>query len=269
MYNTGNFARDCALIRQRRPIILNITNYVAMNFTANALLAVGASPVMSKEPSEIEELSAAADSVVINLGCLEKDQVRSTELAAGTALSEGKPWVLDPAGAGLSAYRTDTALRLIKEFKPSVIKGNAAEILCLCGQGYAGHGLDSVLDSSEAVSAAVSLSAKTGTVVCISGKSDYITDGNMLIRIGNGSSMMSLVTALGCTASAICGAFLSVNSNSPEAAANAMSLMGLAGEKAAGNCAGPGSFVPAFLDALYNIDAKAAAESIEYEKRTA
>lgn len=269
MFNTGNFSRDCAEIRRQSPLILNITNYVAMNFSANALLAVGASPLMSKEREEAEELANSARALVINIGCLETADVAAMERAAAVAHGSGKPWVLDPVGAGLSRLRSETALRLIREYSPSLVRGNASEIMFLAGLGRHGNGVDSLQASEEALPSAVSLARSTGAVVAVSGATDYLTDGERVTSIGNGSAMMSAVTAMGCTASAICAAFLSVNDRHLEAATNAMALTGLAGEIAAGICKGPGTMSAAFLDALYGIDAAKASESIIYEEVSA
>ncbi len=260
-----SFSDDCRNIREQSPIVHNITNYVAMNFSANALLALGASPVMSSEPLEMTEIAAACTSAVINIGCLESLQIKAMEIAASEMYRLSKPWVLDPVGAGLSRLRLDTALDLAKRFHPSVIRGNASEIMALSGEKSAARGVDTAQDSLVAEEAAKRLASATGAVVSVSGKVDLITDGTRCVRILNGSPMMPAVTAMGCTASAVTAAFLAVDGNPLRAASLAMAVMGVAGERAAAVSRGTGSFAVNFIDALSRIDPENDSELIRYE----
>ena len=280
MKDTAFLAGYLRRIREFSPLVHNITNYVAMNLSANALLAIGASPLMSSEEKEMEEISAISDALVINLGCIESGQLRAARIAASEALRSGKPWVLDPVGAGLSLLITSAATQLAMEYGPSVIRGNASEIIALanaCAQAQcspdmtAAHGVDSGVDSAMAIDSAKALALHSGAVVSVSGPVDYITDGKELVRVSNGHPIMPRVTAMGCTASAVTAAFLAVtgrNGAEPghdvrsgngesdprlEAAASAMLAMGIAGETAAKDCKGPGTFVPLFIDALANL----------------
>ncbi|MCQ2148912.1 MAG: hydroxyethylthiazole kinase [Bacteroidales bacterium] len=241
---------DCLRLRRQSPLIHNVTNYVAMNFTANALLAVGASPFMSSEPDEVREIVDLADALVVNVGCLGTEQARAMYLAVEEAVLKGKPWVLDPAGVGLSCLRTSTVLDLISRFHPSVIRGNASEIAFLSGTGNAPRGMDSKLDSASVVDGAVTFARKSGSVISVSGSVDYVTDGNEIREIRGGSTLMKRVTAMGCTASALTGAFLAVNGNFLEAASHAAELMSEAGSIAAAGEPGPGTFAVKFIDAL-------------------
>ena len=268
MFDTGIFSRDCAGIRRQSPLILNITNYVAMNFSANALLAVGASPLMSKESEEVEELVNSANALVINIGCLETSDLEAMERAACISHTNGKPWVIDPVGVGLSRLRAETTLRLIRKYRPSVIRGNASEIRFLAGDSSIQKGVDSSFDSTEAVEHAASLALETGAVISVSGAVDYITDGTDIIEIRNGSPMMSKVTAMGCTATALTGAFLAVDQDPMQAAAGAMAFMGIAGEYAEKVSSGPGSFAAAFIDCLDALNSDNISENIDYEQRT-
>ena len=237
------------------PVVHSITNYVVMNTTANALLAIGASPVMAHAEEEMAEMVAIASSLVINIGTLSPAWIRSMFLAAEHAQDRGIPIVLDPVGAGATTYRTRTARELIRKARPSIIRGNASEILAVCGDDAHGQGrtkgVDSLDASSTAVAAARSLHEAYGSMVCISGATDYIVGGSSLIQVHNGHPMMTRVTGLGCTATALCGAFAAVEADPGLAAAKAMVVMGIAGEIAAGKAEGPGTLQLHFLDALF------------------
>lgn len=237
-------------IRGKTPLIHNITNYVVMNTTANALLAIGASPVMAHAAEEVEEMVAIAGALVINIGTLSDKWVESMFRAAREAKNRNIPIVLDPVGAGATRYRTETARKLISTVSPSIIRGNASEIMALLEKGAGTKGVDSTALSHAAIDAARGLNMTYGSTICVSGETDYIID-NDIIEIRNGHPMMSRVTGFGCTASALCGAFAAVNSNYAMAAAQAMAVMGIAGEIAAETVAGPGSLQTAFLDTLY------------------
>lgn len=249
----SSLQNDCALIRARSPLVHNISNYVAMNFAANALLAIGASPLMSFYPLEMEDLVKACDALVINIGCLDAQQIEAMRLAAATASRLGRPWVLDPVGAGVSGARAELC-RELTGLGPSVIRGNASEISFLAGADEHGsRGVDSTVESRDAVEAARILARSSGAVVSMSGATDYITDGTRLETVTDGDPIMPRVTAMGCTASSITGAFLAVDPDSFDAALNAMRLMGKAGKKAAGMAAGTGSFAVRFIDCLGEI----------------
>ncbi len=245
--------RDLTAIRAQAPVVLNLTNYVVMNTTANALLAAGASPIMAHAPQELEEMVNIASSVVINIGTLDDDWLASMRLAARLARAGGKPLVLDPVGAGASRLRTETSLALISEGNAAVIRGNASEILALCRVEADTRGVDSSACSREAEQVALELARTTGAVVSVSGQPDVIAADGHLTRISNGHAMMTRVTGLGCTATALTGAFLAVNRDAAEAAAHAMGLMGIAGEVAAELAIGPGTLQLHLLDCLHTM----------------
>ncbi|HOD33664.1 MAG: Hydroxyethylthiazole kinase [Acidobacteria bacterium ADurb.Bin340] len=239
-------------IRARGPLVHNITNHVVMNLTANALLTLGASPVMAHAEEEVEEMASVSAALVLNLGTLSPAWVRAMQLAAGAANRKGIPIVLDPVGAGATAYRTRTALELLERFRPSILRANASEVLSLVGSGQ-GKGVDSGDDPEAALSAALRLNESCGCVVCISGAVDLVSGPSGILRIPVGHPMMGRVTGMGCTATALCGAFAAVDPDPAAAAASAMSVMGVAGSLAAERAAGPGSFVVHFLDALHRL----------------
>lgn len=244
---------DVSAIREKSPLVHNITNYVVMNTTANALLALGASPVMAHAVQEVEAMVSMAGALVINIGTLSREWIAAMETAAAKAKEMGTPMVLDPVGAGATDYRTRTARHLVETFSPEVIRGNGSEIMALCSESVRTKGVDSSSESHAALDAAASLVSATNGVVCITGKTDYIVSGRGSTAITNGHPMMPRVTGLGCTASALCGAFAAVNEDTAQAVAHAMAVMGIAGEMAAVSAHGPGSFQTAFIDALYQL----------------
>jgi len=243
-------------IRAKGPVVHNITNYVVMNSTANALLAIGASPVMAHAEQEMAEMVGIASALVINIGTLSEGWVRSMFKAAEAARKKGIPIVLDPVGVGATAYRTETARALIKAVSPEIIRGNASEIMALLDAGSKTRGVDSSAASEEAVTIGRELNRQSGSVVCISGATDYTIGPAGVIMTKNGHPLMTRVTGLGCTASALCGAFAAVKADPFLAAAEAMAVMGIAGEIAAARSQGPGSLQSNFLDALYMLSAE-------------
>ena len=251
MTNLLNIWASVQEIRRRAPVVHSITNYVVMNNTANALLALGASPIMAHAEEEMAEMVALSAALVINIGTLSAAWIRSMFAAAEHACKRGIPIVLDPVGAGATTYRTSTARDLIDAARPCIIRGNASEIMALCSDGIRSKGVDSANAASEALSAAQSLHQAFGSTVSISGETDYIVGEAGLIQVRNGHPMMTRVTGLGCTASALCGAFAAVEPDPMRAAAQAAIVMGIAGEMAAEGARGPGTLQVLILDALY------------------
>ncbi|MCQ8239980.1 hydroxyethylthiazole kinase [Rhizosaccharibacter radicis] len=271
----GAVADTLDAVRARRPLVHNITNLVVANSTANALLAIGASPAMVMSPEEAGAFARIADSLVINLGTVDAVSAGAMRLAAAAAQEAGTPWVLDPVAVGPLSFRSELALSLLR-FRPGAIRGNASEIMALSGLCGApadgstgddgggddtgsddtggGRGVDSAHGADAARSAAIALARHTGAAVSVSGAVDLVTDGVRTLRIGNGNPLMTRVTGLGCTATALTGACLSTASDTLQAAAHAMVLTGLAGEIAAEEAAGPGSLQVRLLDALHALD---------------
>jgi hydroxyethylthiazole kinase len=244
------FGEGLHRIRAKAPLVHNITNFVVMNTTANALLAIGASPVMAHSVREVGQMVAIASALVLNIGTLSEEWVDAMLLAGRAARQRGIPIVLDPVGAGATSYRTETALLLMREVSPTIVRGNASEIHALDSTVGATRGVDSVHTAEESVSAAQSLSAAYGCVVSVSGATDVIVSGTKLARVHNGVPLMTRVTGLGCTATAITGAFAAVEASAFHAAIQAMALIGVAGEIAAERAAGPGTLQVGLLDAL-------------------
>jgi hydroxyethylthiazole kinase len=243
-------------LRERSPLVHCITNYVSMDIVANALLAVGAAPAMVHAAEEVEEFVGIAHALVVNIGTLSPPWVGAMRLAADRAVALGKPWVLDPVGAGATRYRTDTARDLAAR-KPAVIRGNASEILALEGAAQATRGVDSAHASSDALASARSLARQLGCVVAITGAVDFVTDGTRTLSVSNGVVMMTRVTAIGCSATALVAAFVAAHDDPLLATAAALGVLGVAGEIAARDWPGPGTFRVKLLDALYMMEADA------------
>jgi len=241
-------------LRAKKPLIHNITNYVVMNYTANALLACGASPVMAHAAEEVEEMVSLAGALVLNIGTLTPQWVEAM-LSAGKKANELKvPIVLDPVGSGATRLRTESANRLARELSIQVVRGNASEVLSLAKKEARTKGVDSVHAVEEAEGAAIALAKELKTTLAITGKVDLITDGKRICKVHNGDALMGMVTGTGCTATVIIGAFLAVDPDPVEAATTALAYFGLAGEKAAAQTKSPGSYQIALLDAIYSID---------------
>ncbi len=251
--NPSSIWNDVEIIRKKTPLVHNITNYVVMNNTANALLALGASPVMAHAEPEVAEMVTIAGALVINIGTLSDPWISAMTIAAARAKELKIPIVLDPVGVGATTYRTRTARQLLQVASPTIIRGNGSEIMALCEQNVATKGVDSTSASDLAIDSAMALGRELGAVVCITGETDYIVSGESLISVKNGHHMMPRVTGLGCTATALCGAFAAINPDPALAAAHAMAVMGIAGEMAAETAKGPGSLQVNFIDALYQL----------------
>lgn len=255
-------------VRSDSPLVHNITNYVVMNSTANALLSVGASPVMAHAVDEVEDMVGIASALVINMGTLSEKWVEAMLKAGKKAKDIGIPVVFDPVGVGATPYRTNTAEAIINVCKPSIIRGNASEIMALCNTKIRTKGVDSTMSADSALESARFLARETGAVVVISGEIDYITDGEKLVSLKNGSPLMPKVTGMGCTATAIIGAFAGIGEDLFSASVMAMAVMGIAGEIAAEKSEGPGSMQLHFLDELHNLSAESVDSHLKLEYET-
>lgn len=254
-----------SLVRERAPLIHNITNLVSMDVVANCLLALGASPAMAHAEEEVADFALIADALVVNIGTLSPPWMASMEQAAGQVRAQNKPWVLDPVGAGATPYRTRTAIALAA-LGPRVIRANASEVLALAGAAAAPtRGVDSSHATEAAIGAARELARELGTVIAITGTVDHITDGRRLLKVRNGHPLMTRVTGLGCAASAIVAAFLAVADDPAEASAHALAVFGLAGEHAAATSAGPGSFRWQIIDRLARLDEATVLDGVRIE----
>lgn len=239
-------------LRAKRPLVHNITNYVAMTISANVLLALGASPAMVHAVEEVEDFVAISDALAVNIGTLSPLWVEAMRAAVAKANALGKPWVLDPVGCGATPYRTQAAVELAA-LRPTLIRGNASEILSLAGQTGSGKGVDSTAKAGDAVSAAASLAKRTGAVVAVTGAIDYVCDGTTQVAIETGHALMPLSTALGCSLSAVTAAFAAVRPPR-EATIAALAVFGAAGAAAGERARGPGHLPAEICDELYRMD---------------
>jgi hydroxyethylthiazole kinase len=244
---------DIQTIKKNFPLVHNITNYVVMEQTANSLLAIGASPAMVHAVEEAEDMAMTADSLVLNIGTLSSSWLAGMMLALKAANSKGIPIVFDPVGSGAIPYRTRAANSILNQSTVTVIRGNASEILSLNGNPALSKGADSLLNTSDYLEQAKTVSITHKCIVWMSGQTDVVTDGQSVLLVHNGHTLMRKVTGMGCTATAITGAFLAVNPKPLRGCAHAAILTGIAGEIAATKGEGPGSFKLAFIDALHNI----------------
>ncbi len=255
---TAVTARLLGEVRSSSPLVQNITNFVSMDVAANVLLAIGASPAMVHAPEETPEFVGFSRALVINIGTLSKQWVESMEVATTAAHAQGTPWVLDPVGAGATRFRDQTVQKLLRH-RPAVIRGNASEIMAvarvagLTTDAARPKGVDSSNTTSEAEELAILLARHCLCTVAATGAIDFVTDGQRSVRLSNGSPLMARVTALGCSLSAVVGAFLGVADDPFEAAVAAVGAYGVAGEIAAEKASGPGSYRVAFLDTLYAV----------------
>jgi hydroxyethylthiazole kinase len=240
-------------VRDTGPLIHNVTNYVAMDVSANALLAAGASPAMVHAVDEVTDFAGIASAVVVNIGTLSAPWVEAMRAAAEVAVARGIPWVLDPVGVGATPYRTKVAADLLG-LRPTVVRCNASEALALAGAAAAGKGVDSIAGTDEATEAAASLAVATGGIVAVTGVVDLVTDGHRAVGIGGGHPLMARVTALGCSASALVGAGCAVAADPFVGTASALAAFGVAGARAGAAAAGPGSFRVALLDELHGLE---------------
>jgi hydroxyethylthiazole kinase len=243
-------------VRKENPLIHNITNVVVTNFTANGLLALGASPVMAYAPEEVSDMAAIAGSLVLNIGTLNSQVVESMLIAGKSANKHGVPVILDPVGAGATAFRTETARKLMEELEISIIRGNAAEIANVAGEKWEIRGVDAGKSAGDVAELAVSAAKKLKTTVALTGKDDIITDGKTTIIAHNGHPILTKVTGTGCLLSSVIGAFSAVEKNQLHSAAAAIVTYGVAAEIAANKCAdqGPGSFQIEFLNQLSKVN---------------
>lgn len=264
---------DIAAVRLSSPLVHSITNLVVMNFNANVLLAAGASPVMAHAHEEVGDMTSLAQALVLNIGTLDPYWVESMTLALRVAVRRGIPAVLDPVGAGATAYRNETLEKLLAIAAPTVIRGNPSEIMSMAGSTVKTRGVDSSTAVSAALASAMALAERTGATVCVSGETDHVFDlKKRWARLSNGHAWMTRITGVGCSASALVGAFSAVQPDAWRATTAAMALLGVAGEVAAektqANGAGVGSMAAILLDELQLINAETFERRLKMEVAT-
>ena len=250
---------DVAAVRERSPLVHSITNLVVINFNANVLLAAGASPVMAHAHDEVADMAGIAQALVLNIGTLEPYWIEAMEIALKTATQRAIPVVLDPVGAGATGYRNQSLERLLDAGAPTVIRGNGSEIMSTAGLAVRTRGVDSSAGANDALGAAQALVQRTRGVVCVSGVTDHVLDaGRRWARLDNGHAWMTRITGVGCSATALVGAFCAVQPDAWRATTAAMALLGVAGELAAEQAQaagrGLGTMQALLLDALQLLD---------------
>jgi hydroxyethylthiazole kinase len=242
-------------VREGKPLVHQITNYVVMNETANATLALGALPVMAHAGEEVEEMARIASSLVLNIGTLSEHWIEAMLLAGAAASARHIPVVLDPVGVGATTYRTETAKRILDVVDVTVLRGNAGEVATLVGVDAEVRGVESIASGGDPAELARQAGRQLGLVASVTGPVDHVSDGETVVAIANGHPMMAAITGTGCISSALTGCFLAVNREAPLAAAvEALVAFGVAGEDAASGAKGPGSFHVALYDELAALD---------------
>lgn len=242
-----------ARIRERHPLVHHITNFVVMNDTANATLALGATPVMAHAREEVGEMVGMAGALVLNPGTLTPNWVDAMLIAGKRANKLGVPVIYDPVGVGATKLRTKTGARFLKSLRLAVVRGNSGEVGALAGAGGVVRGVDSVEGVKNPASVAKNFAYRYDTVVAITGKRDIVSDGRRVLGIDNGHALLQTITGSGCMATTAVAAFCAVEPDHLAATAAALACYGLAAERAARRAKGPGSFRAALLDALYQL----------------
>jgi hydroxyethylthiazole kinase len=243
-----------AVVRERKPLVHNITNYVVMNETANAILALGALPVMAHAREEVAEMVGLAGALVLNIGTLSEEWIEAMLVAGKAANDRGVPVVLDPVGAGATGYRTRTAQRLLDGIEIAVLRGNAGEVATLVGVEAEVRGVESVDGGGDPAELARTAARTLGLVAAVTGPVDHISDGERVAAVANGHALLASITGTGCMSTALTGCFLAGKDDAFEAAVEALVAFGVAGEDAAAGAGGPGSFHVRLYDALAALD---------------
>jgi hydroxyethylthiazole kinase len=261
---------DVLAVRTRSPLVHSITNLVVMNFNANVLLAAGASPVMAHAHEEVADMAGIAQALVLNIGTLEPYWIESMRLALLVAGKRPIPVVFDPVGAGATAYRNASIELLLSTALPTVLRGNASEVMSVAGSAVQTRGVDSTAGVSDALGAAQALALRTQGVVCISGVTDHVLDARKRwARLSNGHEWMTRITGVGCSATALIGAFAAIQPDAWRATVSAMALMGVVGEVAAEKVMargqGVGSMQAAMLDELQLLDSSSFERRVKLE----
>ncbi len=246
----AQIAHTAALLRHHSPLVHCMTNDVVQTFTANVLLALGASPAMVIDEDEAAQFSAIASALLINVGTLTHERARAMRAAISSANAAGVPWVLDPVAVGALTLRTEFAHEVLA-LHPAAVRANASEIMALAGESLGGRGVDSTDSAAAALPAAKTLARRFATIVAVTGEVDYVTDGERVCSVAGGHAMMTRVVGTGCALSAVVAASCALPGDRLSAVAAACGLMARAGEHAVAESRGPGSFIPAFLDALW------------------
>jgi len=238
-------------VREVRPLVHHITNYVTVNDCANVCICAGGSPIMSESINEVKEMASAADALVLNIGTINERLLESMEMAGKAAVKAGKPVILDPVGVGATKYRTKVVEDLISLLHPSIIKSNMGEMSTIVGCKGIVRGVDSVSSCKDLADHMMAFAKENRCVLVSTGPTDYVTDGRVLFELSNGVPMLENVSGTGCSVTTMVGVYAGACGPSAESAVAAVSAFNIAAEDAIGHCAGPGTFRPALLDSLY------------------
>jgi len=243
-------------LREKNPLVLNITNIVVSNYVANGLLSIGSSPIMSNAIEEMDELPAICQALVINIGTLTSEQIKAMIKAGKNANKNNTPVVLDPVGVAATTFRQETVKTLLSEIKFDLIRGNAGEIAYLAQVNWSAKGVDAGSGEANLSQIAKDVALKYNCIVSISGETDYISDGKKVAKINNGTTLFPKITGSGCLLSAVCGAFLTLGENSFDLTVSACTSYAIAGEIAQKNLINnqTGQFYTTLLDSLAIID---------------
>ncbi|MGM7636053.1 hydroxyethylthiazole kinase [Bacillus sp. Hm123] len=256
--NTSSIGTTLEKLREQQPLIHNITNVVVTNFTANGLLALGASPVMAYAKEEVADMARISGALVLNIGTLDEEKVEAMIIAGEAANEAGVPVIFDPVGAGATTYRTEAARKIVREVNVAIIRGNAAEIAHVTGHQWEIKGVDAKEGQGDTIQLAQEAAKSLGMSVVITGKTDVITDGSKTYLVHNGDAMLTKVTGAGCLLTSVIGAFAAVEKDIVSAALSAVVTYGVAAERAIAMSGekGPGSFQIELLNSLSKVSAE-------------
>ncbi|MEW9668006.1 hydroxyethylthiazole kinase [Ammoniphilus sp. 3BR4] len=255
LFTNLDIAQKLDKVRKVNPLVHNITNVVVTNFTANGLLSLGASPVMAYAKQEVADMAKIAGALVLNMGTLNETEIEAMIIAGRAANESDVPVIFDPVGAGATAYRTETARRILREVKVGAVRGNAGELANIVGENWTVKGVDTGEGSGDMVALAEKAARLLSCLVVITGKEDIVSDGTKTVLVKNGHPILTKVTGTGCLLTSVIGAFAAVEHNLMEAAVAALAYYGIAAEQAVGLVGSnrPGSFQIEFLNQLAQV----------------
>jgi len=245
-------------VREKKPLVHHLTNWVTIYDCANICRSLGSLPIMAHAPEEVAEMQGISSALVLNIGTLTSDFVDSMVIAGKAANEKGNVVVLDAVGAGATKMRTAAVKRLMEEIKIDVIKGNSAEIGVIAGVEAEVKGVEAISVRGNPEELVKELAKRSGAVAVATGKVDHVSNGEITYAVSNGHDMMGAIVGTGCMAASVIASFCAVEKDYAKASAAALSVFGIAGELAAGESRGPGTYKEKFYDALYNLDAKTA-----------
>lgn len=253
-------------LRQEKPLVHHITNWVTIYDCANITRAIGALPVMAHSREEAADMSSIANALVLNIGTLTPALIESMKLAGKAANEKNIPIVLDSVGVGATKLRDDKAFELLNEIKIDIIKGNSSEIAKLAGEEVQTKGVEATKVEKDLIEIAKKLANGRNSTVVVTGEEDIVTNGKDVYIVKNGHEMMGQFVGTGCMATSVIASFAAVEKDYAVAAASALTCFGIAGELAAKGSKGPGSYKEKFYDEIYNLDEEKINKMQKFEK---